>query len=155
MQHESDISRKPVAMYATIPSLTAFAAILIATSISSCSAFYATKHSSIVSWRPSSISTISDSRYNVISTKLDAFRNLQTFFLSDSGLDAETLESLGDLRELNEALDGAIDAANPAVGILSKLVASPAFLAVPIGAGIAVSFIIGYFIFSYGQGKDD
>lgn len=80
---------------------------------------------------------------------------MQTFYLSDSGLDAETLESLGDLRELNEALDGAIDAANPAVGILSKLVASPAFLAVPIGAGIAVSFIIGYFIFSYGQGKDD
>lgn len=89
------------------------------------------------------------------STKLQAFPNLQTFFIAEGGLDAETLESLGDLQELNDALDGAIDAANPAVGILSKLVASPAFLAIPIGAGIAVSFIIGYFIFSYGQGKDD
>lgn len=86
---------------------------------------------------------------------LNLFPNLQSIFLAEGGLDAETLESLGDLQELNEALDGAIDAANPAVGILSKLVASPAFLAIPIGAGVAVSFIIGYFIFSYGQGKDD
>lgn len=96
--------------------------------------------------------SISSSR---TSMKIQAFPNLQTFFIAEGGLDAETLESLGDLQELNDALDGAIDAANPAVGILSKLVASPAFLAIPIGAGIAVSFIIGYFIFSYGQGKDD
>ena len=89
------------------------------------------------------------------SLQLNAFPNLQTMFLADGALDAETLESLGDLQELNDALDGAIDAANPAVGILSKLVASPAFLAVPIGAGLVVSFLIGYFIFSYGQGKDD
>lgn len=142
-------------MYARFPTLTAFAAIVIAVTICSTGAFFATKHSSLVSWKPSSIRTMSDRKHNLIDTKLDAFPNLQSFFLSDSGLDAETLESLGDLRELNEALDGAIDAANPAVGILSKLVASPAFLAVPIGAGIAVSFIIGYFIFSYGQGKDD
>ena len=88
-------------------------------------------------------------------SQLNAFPNFQSLLLAEGGLDAETLESLGDLQELNEALDGAIDAANPAIGILSKLVASPAFLAVPIGAGITVAFLIGYFIFSYGQGKDD
>lgn len=97
-----------------------------------------------------SVSTTSRS-----SSELHAFPYVQSLFLADGALDPETLESLGDIQELNEALDGAIDAANPAIGILSKLVASPAFLAVPIGAGIAVSFIIGYFIFSYGQGKDD
>jgi hypothetical protein len=102
-----------------------------------------------------STSTILSLSSTRASMKLQAFPNLQTFFIAEGGLDAETLESLGDLQELNDALDGAIDAANPAVGILSKLVASPAFLAIPIGAGIAVSFIIGYFIFSYGQGKDD
>jgi hypothetical protein len=87
------------------------------------------------------------------STKRNLFPNL-SILLAD-GLDAETLESLGNVQELNDALDSAVQAANPAVGLLTNLVASPAFLAVPIGAGIAVSGLIGYFIFSYGQGKDD
>jgi hypothetical protein len=75
------------------------------------------------------------------------------------GLDADTLNALGDLQELNQALDGAVDGAlesaqNPALSILTKLVDSPAILAVPIGAGLLVAFLVGYFIFSYGQGKE-
>jgi len=84
-------------------------------------------------------------------------------FISSSslkaGLDADTLSALGDLQELNQALDGAVDGAleqaqNPALSILTKLVDSPAILAVPIGAGLLVAFGISFFIFSYGQGKE-
>jgi hypothetical protein len=92
---------------------------------------------------------------NCPSSKLHALPNLNTLFISDGGLDPETLESLGDIQDLNEALDGAIDNANPAISILTKLVASPLVLAVPIGAGVLVAFLVGFFIFSYGQGRDD
>jgi len=76
-----------------------------------------------------------------------------------AGLDADTLSALGDLQELNQALDGAVDGAleqaqNPALSVLTKLVDSPAILAVPIGAGLLVAFGISFFIFSYGQGKE-
>jgi hypothetical protein len=69
------------------------------------------------------------------------------------------LSVLGDLQELNQALDGAVDGAleqaqNPALSVLTKLVDSPAILAVPIGAGLLVAFGISFFIFSYGQGKE-
>lgn len=71
-------------------------------------------------------------------------------------LDAETLDALGDIGELNDALDGVVDSAvNPTVGILTKLSASPLIVAVPILAGILVAFGFGYFVFSYGQGKDE
>ena len=71
-------------------------------------------------------------------------------------LDAETLDALGDINELNDALDGVVDSAvNPTVGILTKLSASPLIVAVPILAGILVAFGFGFFVFSYGQGKDE
>ena len=94
------------------------------------------------------------------------------------GLDAETLNALGDVEELNQALDVAIDGGNPAVSILTDLVgmsigpnyiwkvfhllynstlinaASPAILAIPIGAGVLVALVIGFFIGGYSQGKE-
>ena len=136
-----------------------FATSLIIANFGSFSdAFSLTQHSSFSALRSPTHKSMSHIIQPVSrsSFELNAFPNSQLLFLADAGaLDPETLESLGDIQELNEALDGAIDAANPAIGILSKLVASPAFLALPIGAGIVVSFLIGYFIFSYASGKDD
>jgi hypothetical protein len=42
---------------------------------------------------------------------------LQPFLLAEGGdgLDADTLQALGEVTELNDALDGALTAANPAV----------------------------------------
>ena len=132
--------------------------VIIANFGSFCYAFSLTQHSSVSALRSPNRKLLSHSISPVSrgSFEVSALPNSQLLFLADAGaLDPETLESLGDIQELNEALDGAIDAANPAIGILSKLVASPAFLALPIGAGIVVSFLIGYFIFSYASGKDD
>lgn len=93
---------------------------------------------------------------NTRSTQLNAFPDLQSLFLAEGGLGAETLSTLGNIGEIDGALDGAVvDAVNPAIGVLSRLVASPAFLLVPIGAGSAVAFLIGFFIFKYGQGNDE
>lgn len=69
-----------------------------------------------------------------------------------SGLDAETLGALGDVQDLN--LDAVMDTTAVAAGVLTKLVDSPAILAIPIGAGTLVAFVFGYFIYSYGQGRD-
>ena len=82
--------------------------------------------------------------------------SLQPSLLLAEGLDAETLDALGDVQELNYALDGVVDSTvNPAVGILTKLAASPAIIGVPILAGLLVAFGFGYFVSSYGSGKDD
>ena len=89
------------------------------------------------------------------STRRAAASIQQPFLLSDGGgLDADTLQALGEVTELNDALDGALTAANPAAGIVTNLVASPFFILIPIGAGLTVAFIVGFFIFSYGQGKE-
>jgi len=75
--------------------------------------------------------------------------------LSDGGLDADTLSALGDVQELNDALDGAVDGVGPAVGdILQTVVASPFIIAVPIAAGLLVAFGLGFFIFSWGSPKE-
>lgn len=80
----------------------------------------------------------------------------QAFGFPLADLDAETLDALGDINELNDALDGVVDnAINPTVGILTKLSASPLIVAVPILAGILVAFGFGFFVFSYGQGKEE
>mmetsp|Transcript_25606 Transcript_25606/g.24471 ORF Transcript_25606/g.24471 Transcript_25606/m.24471 type:complete len:145 (-) Transcript_25606:144-578(-) len=90
------------------------------------------------------------------SSQLNAFPELQSLFLAEGGLGAETLSTLGDIGAIDGALDSAVvDAVNPAIGVLSRLVASPVFLLVPIGAGSAVAFLIGFFIFKYGQGNDE
>jgi hypothetical protein len=86
---------------------------------------------------------------------LPAFQKLSLMLAE--GLDADTLQALGDVQELNDALDGAIDQAagpNAAADILTKVVASPFIIAVPILAGLGVAFAIGFFIFSYGNGKE-
>lgn len=75
-----------------------------------------------------------------------------------AGLDADTLSALGDVQELNEALDGAIDGAviNPASDILQRIVASPAVVAVPILAGLLVAVAIAYITgFGAAATKDD
>ena len=78
---------------------------------------------------------------------------------TDGGLSEETLNALGS--NLDELADAATDAAlssspDSAViaSIVGKLASSPAILAVPIGAGLLVSFLIGFFIYSYGRGSD-
>lgn len=49
----------------------------------------------------------------------------------------------------------AIDTSNPAASILTKLVASPLVIAIPIAAGILVAIGLGLFISSYASGKED
>ena len=70
------------------------------------------------------------------------------------GLDAETLNALGDVQELNEALDTAVDGSGIVVNGLQSLVASPLVLVVPIAAGILVALGLGFFISSWGSGRD-
>ena len=70
------------------------------------------------------------------------------------GLDAETLDALGDVQELNEALDSAVDSSEIVVNGLQKLVASPLVLAIPIGAGLLVAVGLGFFISNWGSGRD-
>jgi hypothetical protein len=102
--------------------------------------------------RPVSVS----SRLRTVGRSARISKTQVSFFLADGGLDAETLDALGDVNDLNYALDGVIDSTvNPAVGILTKLAASPAILAIPVLAGLLVAVGFGYFIFSYGQGRDD
>lgn len=70
-------------------------------------------------------------------------------------LDADTIGALGDIADADEGLELAVDSSNAAADILTRVVSSPAIIAVPIGAGLLVAFAVGYFIFSYGQGRDD
>ena len=77
-----------------------------------------------------------------------------SFSLAD-GLDADTLGALGDIANVDEGLDLAVGSSTAAADVLTRVVSSPAIIAVPIGAGLLVAFAIGYFIFSYGQGRSD
>lgn len=71
------------------------------------------------------------------------------------GLDAETLGVLGDTSDISgDLVDGAFEAATPVASVLTKIVASPAILAVPIGAGFLVAFGIGFFIYWYSRGPE-
>ena len=62
------------------------------------------------------------------------------------GLDAETLNALGDVQELNEALDSAVDGSGVVVNGLQELVASPLILIVPIGAGLLVAIGLALYL---------
>ena len=55
------------------------------------------------------------------------------------GLDSGTRGALGNIQDLNEALYNAIDSSDPAVSVLTKVVSSPAVIAVPIVVGLAVA----------------
>lgn len=83
-------------------------------------------------------------------TKLNS---MPGFLVSD--LDADTLGALGDVQDLNSALDGAIASSNPTADILTRLVASPFIVAIPIGAGVLVAVLLAFFISSYSQGRND
>ena len=47
-----------------------------------------------------------------------------------------------------------MDSVTPVADILTKIVSSPMILAIPIGAGVLVASLLGYFIFSTSQGKE-
>ena len=123
--------------------------------LSNTSAFQCHSRTSSYSRRTTHSSLYASSSFSPFPPSL--FSSLQpSSFLLAEGLDAETLDALGDVQELNYALDGVVDnTVNPAVGILTKLAASPAIIGVPILAGLLVAFGFGYFVSSYGSGKDD
>jgi len=70
------------------------------------------------------------------------------------GLDADTLNALGDIQEIEDAVDAASDSTAAIGSIVTQIVDSPIILAVPIGAGLLVAFGLGFFIFSYSRGKE-
>ena len=96
------------------------------------------------------ISALSTSSTSSLSkSKLDMQSPLLHTFNIASSLDADTLGALGDVQDLNQALDDAIVTGNPASNVLTKIVSSPLIIAIPIGAGLLVALGLGYFISSY------
>lgn len=91
----------------------------------------------------------------VPSMRLNAFPTTFPSLTIADVLDADTIGALGDIADADEGLELAVDSSNAAADILTRVVSSPAIIAVPIGAGLLVAFAVGYFIFSYGQGRDD
>ncbi len=73
---------------------------------------------------------------------------------AEGGLNPETLDALGNIQDSSDSIDSIAQAATPVGSVLTKVVASPIILAVPIGAGLLVAFGIGFFIFWYGKGND-
>jgi hypothetical protein len=101
---------------------------------------------------------VSNAAPTTIIPSLPNLLSLPSILLSDGGLDSETLDALGDVKELNDALDGAVDmnaAGAPIVSGLTNLVSSPLILAVPIGAGGLLAGAVAFFISSYANGRDD
>jgi len=84
---------------------------------------------------------------------VSSLTSLTSLSIAD-GLDAETLGALGDVQELTDALNDAIDVSNPTADILTKLVDSPFILIIPIGAGLLVAAGVGFLIYSYGKGNE-
>jgi hypothetical protein len=82
------------------------------------------------------------------------FKTFSSFNIAD-GLDADTLNALGDIQQLDEAIDNLEVQGGPAIGdIVTNAVASPAILLVPILAGGLVAFAVGFFIYKYSQGSE-
>jgi len=94
-----------------------------------------------------------ESAFRVVVRPKISGTKINSMWLAD-GLDADTLGALGDMQEMGEALDQAIDSSNPAMSVLTKIVASPAIIAVPIGSGLLVAAALGLFISSYANGKE-
>ena len=101
----------------------------------------------VKSYKMNTISALSTS--SLSKSKLDMQSPLFTTFNIASGLDADTLGALGDVQDLNQALDDAIVTGNPASNVLTKIVSSPLIIAIPIGAGLLVALGLGFFISSY------
>ncbi|KAJ1383159.1 hypothetical protein B484DRAFT_460214, partial [Ochromonadaceae sp. CCMP2298] len=77
--------------------------------------------------------------YSQSSTARDAFPSFNMPSFNIAALDVDTLGAIGNVKELNEKMEGVIDTSNPAVDILTKVVSSPAIIAVPIAAGLLVA----------------
>jgi len=91
-------------------------------------------------------------RYKSSNIQLKAFN--PSLLVAD-GLDADTLNAMGDIQDLNEALDQAIDSSNIAVSVLTKLSMSPLIIAIPILAGLLVAVALGVGISKYANGPGD
>ena len=65
--------------------------------------------------RLSSVSVAQTRRPTLSLAASSSLLNIQQPFLLAEGLDPETLQALGEITELNDALDSAVKAANPAV----------------------------------------
>ena len=70
-------------------------------------------------------------------------------------LDADTLGALGDVGyvDVSGVVEGASQG-NVAMSVLMKITGSPLILVVPIGAGVLVAVLLGWFISSYSNGKE-
>lgn len=113
-----------------------------------------------------SLDTISVATFTTLSLPLNAWSStlsiassslslssLSSLSIAD-GLDAETLSALGDVQDLTDALNDAIDVSNPTADVLTRLVDSPLILLIPIGAGLLVASGVGFLIYSYGKGNE-
>eukprot|EP01039_Chlorochromonas_danica_P003297 gene3297-3617_t len=85
-------------------------------------------------------------------------QNSPSAFLLSSELSSETLKALGELSESSAAsgdLDGLVDAGTATVSFgsdfLAGLITSPLILAVPIGGGLLLSFLVCFFIYSWAE----
>lgn len=72
-----------------------------------------------------------------------------------AGLDADTLGALGDVGDVDlSGVVGGGSQGNVAMSVLMKITGSPLILAVPIGAGVLVAVLLGWFISSYSNGRE-
>ena len=90
---------------------------------------------------------------STLSIASSSLSSLSSLSIAD-GLDAETLSALGDVQDLTDALNDAIDVSNPTADVLTRLVDSPLILLIPIGAGLLVASGVGFLIYSYGKGNE-
>ena len=102
------------------------------------------------SYKMITLPSSTQSKYNTISKRSSTF-----VLKAGEGLDAETLSIIGNVGDLSDSVDGVLDATTPVASIVTKIVSSPLILAVPIGAGALIAFLIGFFIYSYGRGSGD
>ncbi len=69
------------------------------------------------------------------------------------------LDSVGDVENIDDVVNSVINDSSDTTAIvgdiLQKLAGSPAILAIPIGAGLLLAFIIGFGISKYSGGNDN
>lgn len=69
------------------------------------------------------------------------------------------LDSVGDVENIDDVVNNVINDSSDTTAIvgdiLQKLAGSPAILAIPIGAGLLLAFIIGFGISKYSGGSDN
>lgn len=70
-----------------------------------------------------------------------------------SGLGADTLKTLAEVSQVADEID--LDTSKVVASVLGKLAASPAIIAIPVLAGLAVASIVGFGIIKYSEGNND